>query len=545
MLGEARPARAQAVAGAGDDAIPIPKGGYRFRIGGLWNDYASVFTPDGSGGRRGLLDPLATNSLDTRALPQLTAVQQAIRTLSGSADYTLSLGTFEAIGDVRQSTVPLALDVGITKRISVGLLVPYVESRNREQLVLNRAGTSATVGQNPAIAATAGAAARTANGTLLRQLALARTQLAAEITRCADALAIGCAAIRADPAGAQALLTRAQGTQSAIARVYGDSVRAASPLVPISGSTTHSAIVGTIGTLRTAFQGFGVTSIAQGVAPAPATVVYGPGSLRALAADSTLGLNYDTFGDTRRAGIGDVDLTATALLFDTFDADQKRRLNNTGRALRTTLTAGFRFGTAGANRAQDPLDVPIGDGASAILLRSTTDVIANKWFWVSGSLRIVRPFSDNLAVMLPLPTDSTVFNPFSIGVAKRSLGQRTEIELAPRVMFGQFFGISGAYLLRRVGASKLAPQGNVGVVDCRPGAFCAQIGPQITLASTLHALSIGASFSSLASYTRGGAKWPLELQFVHTAAIGASGSIVPITSTDRLELRIYRGFPRR
>ncbi len=539
------PLAAQAVTGAGDDAIPMPKGGYRFRVGGLWNDYSAVFTPAGESGRRGLLDPLATNSLDTRALPQLTGIQQSLRTLSGIANYSLSLGTFEAIGDVRQSSIPLALDVGITRRLSVGLLVPYVESRNRDQLVLNRSGVSASVGQNPALAPTAGAAARTNNGALLRQLAQARAQLAAELTRCADPMANNCTAIRADPAGARSLLARALNAQNAVATVYGDSVRAASPLVPISSSTTHTAITNTIGTLRSDFQGFGVSSIAQGVAPAPATVVYGPGSLRALAGDSLLGLNYDTFGGTRRAGIGDVDLTATALLFDTFGADQKKRLNNTGRALRTTLTAGFRFGSAGANRAQDPFDVPIGDGASALLLRSTTDIIANKWFWVSGTVRVVRPFSDEIAVALPLPTDSTIFHPFTIGSATRSLGQRTEIEIAPRVMFGQFFGISGAYLLRRVGASDLRPVGDFGVVDCAVGAVCPQIGPQTTAATTLQALSIGASFSSLASYMRGGAKFPLELQFVHTAAISASGGIIPVASTDRLELRIYRGFPRR
>lgn len=258
---------AQAVSGAGDDAVPVPKGGMRFRIGGLWNDYTSVYAPDANGAykQRPLLSLLATNSLDTRAFPQLTAVQTGIRTLSARPDYTLSFGTFEAVGDVRQSTVPLALDVGITKRIAIGILVPYVESRNRAQLVLNRAGTSATVGQNPAFSATAatGATARSTNGAVLSQLQLARTQLAAEIARCADPVATGCTAIRADPAGAQALLVQAQNAQAAVLAVYGDSTSGASPVVPVSGSTTHTAIVSTIGAMRTAFAGFGVTKIGR------------------------------------------------------------------------------------------------------------------------------------------------------------------------------------------------------------------------------------------------------------------------------------------
>ena len=540
-------ATAQAVTGVGDDAVPLPKGTFRFRVGGLWNNYTSVYAPDAKGSlkSRALFAPLATANFGTQALPQLSAAEAAIRTLTANTNYALSLGTFEAIGDVRQSTVPLALDVGITRRISIGIAVPYVESRNLSQLVLNRNGTSANVGQNPAFSTTLGTAARSTNGSLLRQIALARTQLAAEITRCADPLALNCTAIRANPAAAQSLLQQALGAQRAIATVYGDSLRGASPVVPVTGSTSNTAIVATIGSLRSAFQGFGVTSIAQTIAPAAATIVYGPGSLVAIAADSAFGLRYNAVGGTRRAGIGDVDLTVTALLHDSFNADQKRRLNNTGRAWRSTVTAGFRFGSAGADRVEDPLDVPIGDGASALLVRSTTDIIANRFFWVSGTVRLVKPFADNVAAALPLLTDSTIFFPFTVGSATRSLGQRIEIEIAPRLMLGQFFGVSSAYLLRRVGAARLQPLGNFGVPDCPVGPVCPQIVSQTTAATTVQALSIGASFSSLASYMRGGAKWPLELLFSHTAPISASGGIQPIFSTDRLELKIYRRFPRR
>ena len=540
-------ASAQAVAGVGDDAVPMPKGAFRFRVGGLWNDYTSVYAPDANGSlkSRALLAPLATANLGTHALPQLSAAEAAIRTLTANTNYALSLGTFEAIGDVRQSTVPFALDVGITRRISLGIAVPYVESRTRSQLVLNRKGTSANVGQNPAFSTTLGTAARATNGSLLRQIALARTQLAAEITRCADPLATNCTAIRANPAAAQTLLQQALGAQTAIAAVYGDSLRGSSPVVPTSGSTSNTAIVATISSMRSAFQGFGVTSIAPTIAPAAATIAYGPGSLGAIAADSAFRLRYNTVGGTRRAGIGDIDLTVTALLHDTFAADQKRRLNNTGRAWRSSVTAGFRFGSAGADRVEDPLDVPIGDGASALLLRSTTDIIANRFFWMSGTVRFVKPFADNVAVALPFLTDSTIFTPFRVGSAQRSLGHRIEIELAPRLMLGQFFGVSGAYLLRRVGSGQLKPQGTIGVVDCGIVTTCPPIVSQTTAATTVHALSIGASFSSLASYMRGGAKWPLELLFSHTAPISASGGIQPIFSTDRLELKIYRKFPRR
>ena len=89
------------------------------------------------------------------------------------------------------------------------------------QLLLNRVGSTANVGMNPAYVAGTGVAARSTNGIILAQLDLARTQLAAEITRCASTTAIGCEAIRGNPAGAQALVLRAATTRTAIAAVYG------------------------------------------------------------------------------------------------------------------------------------------------------------------------------------------------------------------------------------------------------------------------------------------------------------------------------------
>ena len=84
--------------------------------------------------------------------------------------------------------------------------MPYVESRDVSQLLLNRVGSTANVGMNPAYAASTGVAARSTNGALLSQLDLARTRLTAEITRCASTTATGCDAIRANVGAAQALL---------------------------------------------------------------------------------------------------------------------------------------------------------------------------------------------------------------------------------------------------------------------------------------------------------------------------------------------------
>jgi hypothetical protein len=528
---------AQRVAGVGEDAVPIPKGGFRILVGGLWNDYDAVFASGSTTGKRGVLSGLATDNLGIGQLPQLTAVQSGIRALSGNTNFTLSLGPLEARGEVRQSIAPLTLDYGLTKRLSLRVLVPYVESRDVSQLVLNRAGTGANVGRNPSFGTT-GASARAANGAVASQIESARAALAAEVSRCASVNATGCEAIRANPAAAQALLSRAQQTRSTLVSVYGDATRGGAPVVPLTGSTVHTAVVATIAALRSDFGAYGITNIASGAQPAPATVVLGPGGLNTIAGDSTFGVGYKQLGNTRRAGVGDVDLTATYLLFDSFKADQVKRLLTPSRGVRSNVTLGWRFGTAGADRTADAFDVPIGEGANALLIRSTTDVLFNRWAWVSATVRAVHPFADRVAVGVPFRDDAGTFgSAVTVASAARTLGNRVELELAPRMSIGEYFGLSAGYLMRHWGGDTF---------DAADAAATSSSAQRLSVPSrTLSAAAIGLSFSTLSSYVRGRSRFPAEVIYTHMAPVSASGGDVPAMASDRLELRVYTGFPRR
>jgi len=524
--------RAQPVAGAGSDARPLPKGAVRIGISGNWDSYDRVHTADGT---EPMLARLSTDALGIRALPQLAPAQEGIRTLSGIATFNLSLGPLEATGNPRASVTPLALDVGITNRLSLGLLVPYVESRDNVQLLLNRGGTGATVGQNPAFSATAGATARTTNGTLLRQLDAARTTLAAEIARCAAGGATGCDAIRANPTGAQQLVQWALETQTAIAAVYGDSLRGGSPVVPISASPTQVAIAQRIGSLREGFAGYGVTGITDGAAPAPATIVNGPGAVTRIANDTAYGLDYEALGGIRRAGIGDIDLTASFLWLNTLGARPAQWLTVRGLGVRSMVTAGWRFGVAGADRTNTAFDIPIGDGTNAFLARSTTDLVLRNTLWLSGTIRLVQPFSDQAMLRRPVFVDTVFFIPSTVGLASRSLGRRVEAEVAPRFAIGQFFGISGGYLYRRADENQYA----FAATDSLPAAT------YTTGARTSQAYMVAVTFSTMSSFVRNRSKWPIEVLYVHTEPLTGTGDAVPAMASDRLELRVYTGFPRR
>src|SRR5690606_37452135 len=117
---------------------------------------------------------LATPSFGARHLTSLEPSESGIRTLLGDSDFSLSLGALEARGDVRRSTTTLRVDYGVTRRFSVGLRVPYVEVVHDAQLVLNRDGTGANVGENPGLSSSA---AFSNNSNVFIQLGAARTQL--------------------------------------------------------------------------------------------------------------------------------------------------------------------------------------------------------------------------------------------------------------------------------------------------------------------------------------------------------------------------------
>jgi hypothetical protein len=390
----------------------------------------------------------------------------------------------------------------------------------------------ATVGQNPAYSSS-GSVARAANGLLLRELALSQQLLSAEITRCADAAAIGCDAVRGNLQGAQQLLSRTLQVQGALATVYGDSVRGGSFVAPISGSSTEAAVASTIGALRSQFSSFGVNALGAASLPVGASTVYGTGGFGRIVGDTALGLGYSSMGNTRHSGIGDIDLTGTFLIFDSFGASQARRLAPMGTNLRSTITAGWRFGSANAQRTNDPLELPTGEGAPALLLRSTTDVVVGNRFWISATARATKPMADHMALAFPFVTDSTLLHPFTVVEAERTLGMRMQFEIAPRYSFSEFFGISAAYQMHRAGEDRYEFDGS------------GSTGLLTVPSRNIQAVAVGFTYSSVASYARGRSRLPVEVVISHSEPITASGGIVPAVSTDRLEFRIYTGFPRR
>src|SRR6476469_8606726 len=120
------PASAQTTLSHTEDASPVPEGMLRFRVITAWTRADERFTPNG-------LAPLSadfsTDALGPAQLPLLAPVWAGLQTLTANPSVRLSLGRLDVGSNTRIVTTPIALEYGVTSRLTLGLVVPIVQTR--------------------------------------------------------------------------------------------------------------------------------------------------------------------------------------------------------------------------------------------------------------------------------------------------------------------------------------------------------------------------------------------------------------------------------
>jgi hypothetical protein len=91
---------------------------------------------------RNLGSRFAADSLGPREIPSLAATESAIRTLSGLSNFRLTAGQLVSIVNSRVVTAPLIIEYGLASKLTLGVVVPLVETRSTVYSQLNpRAGS--------------------------------------------------------------------------------------------------------------------------------------------------------------------------------------------------------------------------------------------------------------------------------------------------------------------------------------------------------------------------------------------------------------------
>ena len=538
---------AQSVRGLGDDALTAPRGSIRIQFSTAISDFSQRYSKGSPGRADGSLEPLfadfSVDTLGVRQFPGLTPVQNAIRALTGNSAFTLSLGRTVLTSSVRVQTTPIALEAGLTNRLSLGVMVPIVSARHQVQFNVNPGTSGGTVSFNPGRGVDAAAAAR--NALLVSQLTTARTQLASLLAACVanPASSATCPAVIANGA---ALTTNAQSFTDGIIAVYGTRRTDGSLFVPIAGSAADSAIVNRVTALRTQFQQYGITALAATTTgPASPSAAITPDGLQSVIQDSLPGLLAARLGTITRQGLGDIEVAVKLRLFDSFGArSDTMRFLPRGLNIRQSFAGAYRFGTGTIDQADDFLDVGTGDGQNDIEVRSFTDVVYGRKFFASVIARYTVQLADQQLRRITDRPDEVFAPSYRERLVSRDLGDQLELEFTPRWILSDFFSVGAQYLIRRKAEDTFTGTFTVPPTESGLAAPLSLDASTLRLetAVTEQRVGFGLTFSSLASHSRGKASLPIEVQYFNSRTISGSGGAVPRLSIHQLQVRLY---PRR
>jgi hypothetical protein len=512
------------------DAAPIPRGMLRLRISNAWTRFDQRFA---TSGLTGLGDELSADPLGATQLPLLTPIQASLQTLAADPAMRLSLGQLVARSDARIVTTPIAIEYGLSRRLSIGVLVPVVQTRRSVVLQVNPAtGTPANVGLVPAGQRLSAAAQ---NATAYQSLQAAAASLSALIAQCtANPGAAGCAAYNADAAGAAAAQALAARFAAAASGLGVDSGKA--HIAPRAGGVFALEIElqrNALNRLLQQYLGAGAANVSP-VFFARTDFSYqdlqgGAGASGLLA--GPYGGGIDSIHTTDRIGFGDISVGATYLLFDRFRRDS---LPARGVESRLAVGAALRFATSRPDTANNLVDIGTGSGAG-VELHGAFDVIRGR---VAGTVatRYIKSFAREVSAPLFGDPDAAFPLP-SFGRRRRTAGDVVTIDVTPRYLLSETFALDGHYGLERTGAATYDDA--LGAVADQP-LFCSFVdcGSPVGRARMAQRLGLGLRYSTVDAFARGTSPYPVEVSFTHLTTVSGDAG-VPRISRDQIQLRVF------
>lgn len=528
---------AQSVLGVGDDAVQLPRGTWRVRTIADWVTAGERFGLNTPGRPKGSREPLGIDfnidTLGVKFFENIAPIQASVRALAGQPEFTGSLGTSVLRRRTSVTSTPLSLELGLTNRISIGVLVPFVTATADIDFRINPAGREATLGFNPGVT---GSVAATRNGTLVTELDNAAVALNNRIQTCTANPALPtCGPINANPAAARALVQSATAFANGVNTVYGGRTGAAGSLfVPVAGTVAQAAIEARLAGLKSQFTSYGQTVSSSGPsAGAPMTIA----DARHFLTDTAYGILAKPLATSITRGIGDIDLSVQVSLFDSFRGDAAERRAPHGFNWRQSVGATYRLGAGKRDEVDDFTDLGTGNHQNDIEIRSYTDLLWGPHFWVTILGRHNVQLADQVTMRIAEP-DKPLAPAYRRQLVKRDLGDISEIEITPRWAFNDAVGLAAQYSFRRQGPSAYSGTFAVNDLNGLPVTINASILNAETEA-TEHRFGGGISYSTVAAHARGEARVPLEVSWLRRISVSGSGGNVPRLSQDQVQIRWY------
>ncbi|HET9425989.1 MAG TPA: hypothetical protein VFO55_11505 [Gemmatimonadaceae bacterium] len=500
------------------DATVVTRGAFRVRGEVRWTRIDGIFGP---GGKEVLpLGASLTGDVGVTMLPLLTNAETAARVLAADPAISLSAGRLTTSVDSRIATVPITAEYGLTSRITLGAVIPIVQSRSVVTSQLNgRSDSTANVGTNPA-AFHGSAAAYGANATVANGIISARDQLEQRIAQCAaNPVATGCSTINSRAAEASALVASSSSFAQAIGSLYGVSNdQPGAVFVPLTGSALQAAIEARLAGLRADFTSFGINGGSG--SPTPAGGPAANAQLDRIVRDADYGIELDSIGTTEQTAVGDIELSITGLLFNSFGSTSRVRLRGAAAGV-------VRLGTGHPARPNRPFDIATGDGQTDLEVRGALDVMTGRLLTTLAGTYTVQTGS---VATTRLPTTMAPMFLLDIPVAGSvKPGNMAAVRINPRFM------ITRALMVGALGVGSFRAADEVTMTGFAPGGVTFGNGSLTTYAGGLTI-----SYSNLASATGvGDRRFPAEIVFSHLETLSASAAGAEKLYRDSIELRLY------
>jgi len=524
----------RSVVAQGEDAAQLSPGTLRITLAPDWSRWDHRFGEGTPGYARGALEPagidFSSDSLGTGQLPFLQGVQTRVRNLTGLSAFRLNLGRAQLTLNTSVRVVPLGLELGITRRLAIGVTVPIVRSRVEAFLLgpdtgAAAAATRGNVGWNPAFL-TPGAldTFRLEVDSMLNALAAQAASGPPALRAQAQAMLAGMQSQLCDLWALAGSLTPADAASPCAAA--GDAQVA--PLLPDTGSEAGRAITAWLGgaqanyeQLRAQYAALGVTLPGFALGFALPTTPLDSAGLRRFLTDRNGPLAADSLTSVVRTRLGDVEVGASYQL-----ADRAR--------LRTLVTLIARLPTGYVDSKDNLIDVGTGDHQLDVEVGLRNDIVLGSAFWIHAGGRYGMQFSDQLDRRVS--PANLPFAPFAASArVKRDLGDYVAIDIVPNWRLDDAFSLGLAWRYFRQGATRF------GYTDPADEARIGLPASVLDRETAITRMRIGAgmTFSTLSRYAAGRARLPYTVTASYQNTFWGAGGRVSAASVFNLTIRGY------
>jgi hypothetical protein len=485
-------------------AVPLGRGQVRIDFTPLWSSWDHRFDPNAPG-----LVPIAadytTDSLGVGALPFLQPYQNQIQAASGLATFSLNLGHPLVALNASVRTMPIGIELGLTRRLAIGVTVPIVRSRMDASFQVDTAAARrSNVGLNPGLNdSTALAAFRSQ---MTRALAALQTQATS-----------GPPALRAQ-------------AQAAIAALQPYLSVSASPFLPRNTTVAAESITTRLARADTAYAqlaaqylplGDTLPAISATLALPDSSVTVGRDDLERLFSDAALPVAGDTFGTVVRTGLGDI----TAHLTYQFAEGVRYR----GQILVTT-----RFPTGSAPSASNFLDLGTGTHEFGLEVALANDVLLGGSFIVHGVARAGASGSDQLPMRVT-PPEFPIAPLSQLATIKRKPASYVALDLDPTWMMDDAFSVRVAYGFFSQGATQ---HSYVNAADETRVGLPASVLDEGTAMRWMR-LGGAVTFTTAERYAKGRASLPYSVSVGYDNTVWGRAGRVPDASVFHINFRAY------